>query len=191
VVYDGAGLFSAARVWWLFKLMGKPDIAVLDGGFPKWQAEGRPVEDLAPLARDRHMTAQRQSHLVKDVTQVAQAAKLRDWQIVDARSPARFRGEEPEPREGLRAGHIPGSCNLHYRALLDDDGTMKDAAGLRAAFDAAGVALDKPVITTCGSGVTAAIVNLALARLGHDAHALYDGSWAEWGRYPDLAVATG
>jgi thiosulfate/3-mercaptopyruvate sulfurtransferase len=191
VVYDGAGLFSAARVWWLFKLMGKPDIAVLDGGFPKWQAEGRPVEDLAPLARDRHMTAQRQSHLVKDVTQVAQAAKLRDWQIVDARSPARFRGEEPEPREGLRAGHIPGSCNLHYRALLNDDGTMKDAAGLRAAFDAAGVALDKPVITTCGSGVTAAIVNLALARLGHDAHALYDGSWAEWGRYPDLAVATG
>jgi thiosulfate/3-mercaptopyruvate sulfurtransferase len=191
VVYDGAGLFSAARVWWLFKLMGKPDIAVLEGGFPKWQAEGRPVEDLAPLARDRHMTAQRQSHLVKDVTQVAQAAKLRDWQIVDARSPARFRGEEPEPREGLRAGHIPGSCNLHYRALLNDDGTMKDAAGLRAAFDAAGVALDKPVITTCGSGVTAAIVNLALARLGHDAHALYDGSWAEWGRYPDLAVATG
>jgi len=191
VVYDGAGLFSAARVWWLFKLMGKPDIAVLDGGFPKWQAEGRPVEDLAPLARDRHMTAQRQTHLVKDVTQVAQAAKLRDWQIVDARSPARFRGEEPEPREGLRAGHIPGSCNLHYRALLNDDGTMKDAAGLRAAFDAAGVALDKPVITTCGSGVTAAIVNLALARLGHDAHALYDGSWAEWGRYPDLAVATG
>ena len=191
VVYDGAGLFSAARVWWLFKLMGKPDIAVLDGGFPKWQAEGRPVEDLAPLARDRHMTAQRQSHLVKDVTQVAEAAKLRDWQIVDARSPARFRGEEPEPREGLRAGHIPGSCNLHYRALLNDDGTMKDAAGLRAAFDAAGVALDKPVITTCGSGVTAAIVNLALARLGHDAHALYDGSWAEWGRYPDLAVATG
>ena len=191
VVYDGAGLFSAARVWWLFKLMGKPDIAVLDGGFPKWQAEGRPVEDLAPLARDRHMTAQRQSHLVKDVTQVAEAAKLRDWQIVDARSAARFRGEEPEPREGLRAGHIPGSCNLHYRALLNDDGTMKDAAGLRAAFDAAGVALDKPVITTCGSGVTAAIVNLALARLGHDAHALYDGSWAEWGRYPDLAVATG
>jgi thiosulfate/3-mercaptopyruvate sulfurtransferase len=191
VVYDGAGLFSAARVWWLFKLMGKPDIAVLDGGFPKWQREERPVEDLPPLARDRHMTAQRQTQLVKDVTQVAQAVKLRDWQIVDARSPARFRGEEPEPREGLRSGHIPGSCNLHYRALLNDDGTMKDAAGLRAAMTEAGVDLDKPVITTCGSGVTAAIVNLALTRLGHDRHALYDGSWAEWGRYPDLAVATG
>ncbi|RDC74024.1 3-mercaptopyruvate sulfurtransferase [Rhodovulum sp. 12E13] len=191
VVYDGAGLFSAARVWWLFRLMGKPDIAVLDGGFPKWQAEGRPVEDLPPLARDRHMTAQRQAHLVKDVTQVAQAAKLRDWQIVDARSPGRFAGEEPEPRAGLRSGHIPGSTNLHYRQLLNEDGTMKDAAGLRAAFNAAGVDLGKPVITTCGSGVTAAIVNLALARLGHEGNALYDGSWAEWGRFPDLAVATG
>ncbi|KPQ12913.1 MAG: thiosulfate/3-mercaptopyruvate sulfurtransferase [Rhodobacteraceae bacterium HLUCCA09] len=191
VVYDGAGLFSAARVWWLFRLMGKPDIAVLDGGFPRWQAEGRPVEDLPPLARDRHMTAQRQAHLVKDVTQVAQAAKLRDWQIVDARSPGRFTGEEPEPRAGLRSGHIPGSTNLHYRQLLNDDGTMKAEAGLRAAFDAAGVDLAKPVITTCGSGVTAAIVNLALARLGHQSNALYDGSWAEWGRFPDLAVATG
>ena len=191
VVYDGAGLFSAARVWWLFRLMGKPDIAVLDGGFPKWQAEGRPVEDLPPLARDRHMTVQRQAHLVKDVTQVAQAAKLRDWQIVDARAPERFRGEAPEPREGLRAGHIPGSCSLHYRRLLNPDGTMKDAAGLRAAFAEAGVDPAKPVITTCGSGVTAAIVNLALARLGEERHALYDGSWAEWGRFPDLAIATG
>ena len=191
VVYDGAGLFSAARVWWLFRLMGKPDIAVLDGGFPKWQAEGRPVEDLPPLARDRHMTAQRQAHLVKDVTQVAQAAKLRDWQIVDARSPGRFAGEEPEPRAGLRSGHIPGSTNLHYRQLLNEEGTMKDEAGLRAAFDAAGVDLSQPVITTCGSGVTAAILNLALARLGHERNALYDGPWAEWGRFPDLAVATG
>jgi len=191
VVYDGAGLFSAARVWWLFRLMGKPDIAVLDGGFPKWQAEGRPVEDLPPLARDRHMTAQRQAHLVKDVTQVAQATKLRDWQIVDARAPERFRGEAPEPREGLRPGHIPGACNLHYRRLLNPDGTMKDEAGLRTAFAEAGVDPAKPVITTCGSGVTAAIVNLALARLGEERHALYDGSWAEWGRFPDLAVATG
>jgi thiosulfate/3-mercaptopyruvate sulfurtransferase len=137
------------------------------------------------------MTAQRQAHLVKDVTQVAQAAKLRDWQIVDARSPGRFAGEEPEPRAGLRSGHIPGSTNLHYRQLLNEEGTMKDEAGLRAAFDAAGVDLGKPVITTCGSGVTAAIVNLALARLGHESAALYDGSWAEWGRFPDLAVATG
>jgi len=191
VVYDGAGLFSAARVWWLFRLMGKPDIAVLDGGFPKWQAEGRPVEDLPPLARDRHMTAQRQAHLVKDVTQVAQATKLRDWQIVDARAPERFAGAAPEPRPGLRAGHIPGSCNLHYRQLLNADGTMKDADALRAEFAAAGVDVAGQIVTTCGSGVTAAIVNLALARLGNDRAALYDGSWAEWGRYPDLDIATG
>ncbi|MEM0934756.1 MAG: 3-mercaptopyruvate sulfurtransferase [Pseudomonadota bacterium] len=191
VVYDTAGLFSAARVWWLFRLMGKTDIAVLDGGFPKWQAEGHPLEDLPPLVRDRHMTAARQAHLVRDVTQVAQAAKLRDWQIVDARAPGRFAGEEPEPREGLRPGHIPGSCNLHYRLLVNPDGTMKDPPALRAAFDAAGVDLAKPIITTCGSGVTAAILSLALARLGHDRNALYDGSWSEWGQFPDLAVETG
>ena len=191
VVYDGAGMFSAARVWWLFRLMGKTDVAVLDGGFPKWQAEGRAVDDMPPIVRDRHMTVQRQAHLVKDVTQVAQAMKLGDWQIVDARSPARFRGEEAEPRPGLRAGHIPGSCNLHYRRLLNADGTMKDAADLRAAFAEVGVDLDRPVISTCGSGVTAAILTLALTRLGHRRNALYDGSWAEWGMYPDLGVETG
>ncbi|MDD9717278.1 MULTISPECIES: 3-mercaptopyruvate sulfurtransferase [Dinoroseobacter] len=191
VVYDGAGLFSAARMWWLFRLMGKTDIAVLDGGFPKWQAEGRPVEDLPPVVRDRHMTVQRQAHLVKDVTQVAAAAKLGEPQVVDARSAGRFRGEEPEPRAGLRAGHIPGSKNLHYATLLAEDGTMKPLDELRAAFVAAGVDLDKPVITTCGSGVTAAILSLALERLGHRDHSLYDGSWSEWGMYGDLKVATG
>ena len=191
VVYDGAGLFSAARVWWLFRLMGKLDIAVLDGGFPKWQAEGRPVEDLPPVIRDRHMTATRQNRLVRDVTQVAAAAKLGDQQIVDARAPARFRGDAPEPRPGLRAGHIPGSRNLHYATLLNEDGTMKDAPALRAAFDGAGVDLNRPVITTCGSGVTAAILSLALERIGHDSHALYDGSWSEWGAFGDLPVETG
>lgn len=191
VVYDGAGVFSAARVWWLFRLMGKTDVAVLDGGFGKWQAEGRPIEDLPPVVRDRHMTVQRQNMIVKDVTQVAAAAKLGDWQIVDARSAARFKGEEAEPRAGLRSGHIPNSLNLPYRALLNDDGTMLGVDGLRAAFEAAGVDLAKPVITTCGSGVTAAILFLALERLGHRDHALYDGSWAEWGMFNDLKVATG
>ena len=191
VVYDGAGMFSAARVWWLFRLMGKQDIAVLDGGFGKWQAEGRPVEDMPPIMRDRHITVSRQNQLVRDVTQVAAAAKLKDHEILDARSPARFRGEEPEPREGLRSGHIPGSKNIHYRTLLNDDGTMKTPEALRKVFEAAGVDLSKPVITTCGSGVTAAIISLALERIGHRNHSLYDGSWSEWGAFDYLTVETG
>ncbi|MXQ06524.1 3-mercaptopyruvate sulfurtransferase [Alphaproteobacteria bacterium GH1-50] len=191
VVYDGAGLFSAARVWWLFRLMGKTDIAVLDGGFAKWTAEGREVEDMPPLMRDRHITVTRQNQLIKDVTQVARASKLGDHEILDARAPGRFAGAEPEPREGLRAGHIPGSKNVHYRTLLNDDGTMKGPAALRAVFEGAGVDLSRPAITTCGSGVTAAIISLALERIGHRDHALYDGSWSEWGMYPDLKVETG
>lgn len=191
VIYDGAGIQSAARVWWLFRLMGKTDVAVLDGGLPKWQAEGRPVEDLPPMMRDRHITVSRQNQLIKDVTQVAAASKLGDHEILDARSPGRFAGRDPEPRKGLRGGHIPGSKCLAYPTLLNSNGTMKDADALRAVFDAAGVDLSKPVITTCGSGVTAAIISLALERIGHDRHALYDGSWAEWGMYGDLKVATG
>lgn len=190
VVYDGAGLFSAARVWWLFRLMGKADVAVLDGGMPKWRAEGRPVEDMAPVIRDRHLTVSRQNHLVKDVTQVAAAAKLGDWQILDARAPARFEGAEPEPRPGLRSGHIPGAKSLHYRRLLNADGTMKPPAELAEVFAEAGADPSKPAITSCGSGVTAAILSLALEVLGRR-HALYDGSWAEWGMYNDLKIATG
>lgn len=190
VVYDGAGLFSAARVWWLFRLMGKADVAVLDGGMPKWRAEGRPVEDMAPVIRDRHLTVSRQNHLVKDVTQVAAAAKLGDWQILDARAPARFEGAAPEPRPGLRSGHIPGAKSLHYRRLLNADGTMKPPAELAEVFAEAGADPSKPAITSCGSGVTAAILSLALEVLGRR-HALYDGSWAEWGMYNDLKIATG
>jgi thiosulfate/3-mercaptopyruvate sulfurtransferase len=191
VVYDGAGIFSAPRIWWTFRLMGKTDVAVLDGGFAKWQAEGRPVEDMPPIMRDRHMTASRQNMLIRDVTQVAAAAKLADHEIIDARSPGRFRGVEPEPREGLRTGHIPGSKNVHYRTLLNDDGTMKSPEEMKAVFEAAGIDLSKPAITTCGSGVTAAILSLALERMGLDRWSLYDGSWAEWGMYGDLKVATG
>ena len=191
VVYDGSGLFSAARVWWTFRLMGKTDVAVLDGGLPKWRAEGREVEDTPPVIRDRHMTVSRQNHLVKDVTQVAHAAKLAEAAIIDARSGARFAGDAPEPRAGLRAGHIPGARNVPYTTMLNGDGTLKSVAELRTVFAAAGVDLTKPAITTCGSGVTAAILSLALERIGHRNHALYDGSWAEWGMYDDLAVATG
>ncbi len=191
VVYDGSGLFSAARVWWTFRLMGKTDIAVLDGGLPKWQAEGRPVEDMAPVMRDRHITVQRQATFVRDVTQVAAASKLGDHEIIDARGPARFRGEDEEPRPGLRSGHIPGSKNVHYATLLNPDGTMKSVEALRGVFEAAKADLSKPAITTCGSGVTAAILLLALYRIGKTDVSLYDGSWAEWGSYADLNVATG
>ncbi|KIN62527.1 Sulfurtransferase [Sulfitobacter noctilucicola] len=191
VVYDGAGLMSAARVWWLFKLMGQENVAVLDGGLPKWVAEGNPTEDMPPIPRDRHMTVRVQNQLVRDVTQVAQASKLGAPQIVDARAPARFRGEAPEPREGLRAGHIPGSRNVHYELLLNDDKTMKSVDETRQIFESAGVDLEQPVITSCGSGVTAAILSLALARMGHADWSLYDGSWAEWGMFPTVPVATG
>ena len=191
VVYDGAGLFSAARVWWMFRLMGKTGIAVLDGGFVKWRAEGRPVSDAPPTIRDRHMTAHRQAGLIKDATHVAAASKLGDHEILDARSPGRFRGEQPEPRPGMRAGHIPGSKNTPYATLLNADGTMRSPDDLRKLFTAAGVDLSRPVITTCGSGITAAIINLALERIGHAHHALYDGSWAEWGIYDGLKVETG
>ena len=191
VIYDGYGLLSAARVWWLFRLMGKVDVAVLDGGFPKWQAEGRVVEDMPPVMRDRHMTVQRQAGLVKDVTQVAHASKLGEAEIIDARSATRFKGEAAEPRLGLRSGHIPGAKNVPYGTLLNADGTMKPMADLKAVFHTAGVDLAKPAITSCGSGITAAVLSLALERIGHKNHALYDGSWAEWGMYDDLQVAKG
>ncbi len=191
VVYDGVGMFSAPRVWWLFRYMGQMDVAVLDGGFAKWQAEGREIEDMPPVIRDRHMTVRVQNHLVRDVTQVSAASKLGDHTIIDARSPERFRGAAPEPREGLRAGHIPKSVNVPYRALLNEDGTLKDPDGLRAAFAQGGADLSKPVITTCGSGVTACILGLALERLGKTDYAIYDGSWSEWGLSPTLPIATG
>ncbi len=191
VVYDGAGLLSAARVWWLFRLMGHMDVAVLDGGFPKWEVEGHEVEDLPPMVRDRHMTVRRQNHLVRDVTEVAAASKLGSAEIIDARSPGRFRGDEPEPRPGLSSGHIPGSKNVFFQDLLNEDGTLKEPDALRTVFETGGVDLSKPAITTCGSGVTAAILSLAMERMGKSDHSLYDGSWSEWGLSPTLPVAKG
>ncbi|MBN2739877.1 MAG: 3-mercaptopyruvate sulfurtransferase [Rhodobacteraceae bacterium] len=191
VIYDQHSVFSAPRVWWLFRLMGKTDVAVLDGGLPKWEAEGRPLEDLPPMVRDRHMTVQRQSGLVKDVTQVAHASKLGDYEIIDARARGRFIGQDEEPRPNLRKGHIPGSKNVPWGDVLTAQGTMKSPDALRALFKGAGVDLSKPAITTCGSGVNAALLAFALELTGKSDWAVYDGAWAEWGMYNDLKVATG
>ncbi len=182
VVYDTAGLFSAARAWWMLRAMGLRDVTVMDGGLPRWLAEGRPVTAEAAPARPATFHADPHQGLVADGDAVADASLNGTAQIVDARAPERFAGHVPEPRPGLRAGHIPGSVNLPYKDLLNADGTMKDAHALGAAFEAAGVDPARPVITTCGSGITAAVLALALARLGHPDHALYDGSWADWGR---------
>jgi Rhodanese-related sulfurtransferase len=190
VVYDTSGIFSAPRVWWMFKYFGQDNVAVLDGGLPKWKSEGRPVTDISPVIRDRHMVVDVRPELVRDVTQVAAASKLGDYVIIDARSSGRFRGEEPEPRPGLASGHIPNSRNVPFTEVLNPDGTLKSNEALRRIFETAGVDLNKPAITTCGSGASAAILGLALTRLGV-AFSLYDGSWAEWGMYGDLKVATG
>ncbi len=191
VIYDGSGMFSAARVWWLFKMMGHEDVAVLDGGLPKWISDGFPVNNEPPVIRDRHMMVDQVLSYLKDVTQVAAASKLGDYEIIDARSPGRFRGEENEPREDLRKGHIPNSKNVFFKSLLNDDQTFKNKSELKQMFNSAGVDMSKPAITTCGSGVTAAILNLGLELIGKTDHSLYDGSWTEWGMSPTLPVSTG
>lgn len=192
IVYDSYGLFSAARAWWMFRVFGKDDVAVLDGGLKKWLAEGRAVEDgTPPKPQERHFTARYNSLMVRSKDEVAKALQAGNVQIADARSPGRFAASEPEPRPGLRGGHMPGARNLPFSALLNPDGTVKDNAGIAAAFTAAGIDPAKPVITSCGSGVTAAVLSLGLSQLGASRHALYDGSWTEWGSDPALPIATG
>ncbi|WP_373502001.1 3-mercaptopyruvate sulfurtransferase [Aestuariivirga sp.] len=192
IAYDAAGLFSAARAWWMFKIFGHEDVAVLDGGLPKWKAEGRPLEDGQPLKpQERHFTARFRSMMVRDMKDVSAALKSGSAQVADARSATRFRGEEVEPRPGVRAGHMPGAKNVHYASLLNADGTLKSPEEIDAVFKASGVDLSKPVITSCGSGITAAILSLGLSLTGARDHSLYDGSWTEWGSHPDTPVATG
>jgi thiosulfate/3-mercaptopyruvate sulfurtransferase len=191
VVYDGQGIFSAPRVWWSLRVMGYRDVAVLDGGLPAWRAEGRPVETGGHKPRSVTIEPRFEPELVRDLDEVRAALADETAQVLDARPAARFRGEAPEPRPGLRGGHMPGALNLPYARLLTDDGHMRPKAELAAAFAEAGLDLDRPVITTCGSGVSAAILSLALAVLGRDGAAVYDGSWSEWGGRDDVPAATG
>ncbi len=183
VVYDSVGMFSAARVWWTFRVMGHEDVAVLNGGLPKWKAEGRPVtSEPTPPRSQRHFTPRLNASLVRDLQDVKRIIESGSAQIADARSPGRFAGAEPEPRPGLRIGHIPGSRNVPYSRLLNPDGTLKSPDELHRVFTEAGIEPMKPVVTTCGSGVTAAILSLGLALIGQPDSGLYDGSWSEWGR---------
>ena len=190
VVYDGAGLFSAPRVWWTLKTFGVKDVAILQGGLPKWKAEGHPLEDGAVLRQNRHFTARMNHGAVASAETVSRALESRSAQVVDARPALRFEGAAPEPRPGVRAGHMPGALNLPVAQVVAD-GQLKSPAEIEAAFAIAGVDLSKPVITSCGSGITAAILALALEATGRSAAALYDGSWAEWGSNPALPLATG
>ncbi len=191
VVYDSAGLFSAARVWWLLRYFGLTNIAVLDGGLPKWQAEGHPTESGAENPTTGTLNAVPHADILRNAAQVLDASQNARAQIIDARAPARFRGEVPEPRAGLRAGHMPNAKNVFFKSLLNTDGTLKPDAELAVLFKAQGVDLAKPVITSCGSGVTASILSLALQKIGHNDHALYDGSWSEWGGLHDTPVEQG
>ncbi len=191
VVYDGAGLFSAARVWWMLRTMGARDVSILDGGLPKWIAEDRPLDSGEVKRQERHFTARLDHGAIRELNDMRRVVERQHEQILDARSAGRFRGEEPEPREGLRSGHMPGSLNLSYRALLNPDGTVKSDEELSRALQDAGVDPQRPVVTTCGSGVTAAILTLGLTLAGHRRMALYDGSWSEWGGAEDAPVETG
>jgi thiosulfate/3-mercaptopyruvate sulfurtransferase len=192
VVYDTQGLFSAARVWWTFRAMGHEDVAVLNGGLKKWKAEGLPLEDGPPVKRfERHFTPLQNTGLIRDKADIEEIVKKHRAQLVDARSAGRFEGREPEPRLGVRSGHIPGSRNVPSTAVLNDDGTMKSRDELLAIFQAAGIDPKSPVVTTCGSGVTASILSLALAVIGQTNAAVYDGSWAEWGAEDGPPIATG
>ena len=192
VVYDGQGVFSAPRVWWTLRVMGFSKVAVLDGGLPAWRAAGHPVEsgDPAEMAAPKPKSARFRPELVRNLDQVQATLESGSAQVVDARPAPRFRGEAPEPRPGLRGGHMPGAANLPWSALVAD-GRVRAPAELDAAFEMVGVSLDHPIVATCGSGVSATVLALGLAILGRDDAAIYDGSWSEWGGRSDTAVVTG
>jgi thiosulfate/3-mercaptopyruvate sulfurtransferase len=180
VLYDNSPYRTSARAWWMLRLFGAHDVAILDGGFAKWQAEGRPIESGKPQHRHRHFTVWADDGQVRTLDQMKANVDSGAEQVLDARSAARFTGEEPDPRPATHAGHIPGSKSLPYKRLFNDDGTWKTGDALKAEFEQAGVDLSKPLVTTCGSGITAAVLLFGAHLLGNDG-ALYDGSWSEWG----------
>jgi thiosulfate/3-mercaptopyruvate sulfurtransferase len=189
VVYDGTGMFSAPRAWWMLKAMGHKDVKVLDGGLPKWKAEGRAIEAGVAKPQAKFFTAIPKISIIRDFGQVLKIVNDKSAQMVDARSKSRFTAQEPEPRAGVRGGHMPGALNVPWRGVVAGDGTLKPKEQLRAAF--ASVDLNQPIVTTCGSGISAAILMLALDEIGARDVALYDGSWTEWGARPDAPVVTG
>jgi len=189
VVYDGAGMFSAPRAWWELKAMGHKTVKVLDGGLPKWKREGRALESGPARPKAKFFTAILKPDMVCDFDAVMGIVKDARAQMVDARSALRFTAEEPEPRAGVRGGHMPGAINVHYRKLIADDGTLKPPVEIKTAFS--NVDLERPIVTTCGSGLTAAILMLALSEIGKRDVALYDGSWTEWGGRSEAPVVRG
>jgi thiosulfate/3-mercaptopyruvate sulfurtransferase len=191
VVYDSQGIFSSPRVWWMFRHMGHEDVMVLDGGLPAWIAAGHPLEDLQPIGRDRHFTVHRRNDLIRDMDQVKAILASGSAQVVDARSAGRFSGQAPEPRAGLPSGHMRGAFNVAFNSVLNSDATLKDEAGLTEVMAAAGVDLNGPIVTTCGSGLTACVLALAFARLGQRNVAVYDGSWTQWASMPNSEIVTG
>mgnify|MGYP001003553491 FL=1 len=190
VCYDGLGLFASPRLWWMFRLFGAKNVFVLGGGMPRWVAEGLPVEQDVMTREPTRFVARKPADIVADVDRVQRVLAEGTAQVVDARPADRFTGQTPEPRPGMRSGHIPGSLNVPHGTLLKDGGLLPHDQ-LREKFAAAGVDLEQPIITSCGSGVSAAVVWLALDAIGIAPAGLYDGSWSEWGSRDDLPVATG